>query len=104
MIRHAVKSKMVRAVLAVLGFLAVLLPAWAMTVTPVVIDLEPAGRTMTQVVTVENTFANPLPVELRIEELAFDENGARGTGNDPGDLLAFPPQALIQPGQTQAFR
>jgi fimbrial chaperone protein len=78
--------------------------ARAMTVQPVVIDLQTSGRGMTQVVTVENTFANPLPVELRIEELAFDADGAHGTGKDPGDLLVFPPQALIQPGQTQAFR
>jgi fimbrial chaperone protein len=80
------------------------LAASAMTVQPVVINLQTSGRGMTQVVTVENTFATPLPVELRVEELVFDETGARGTGKDPGDLLVFPPQALIQPGQTQTFR
>jgi fimbrial chaperone protein len=31
-------------------------------------------------------------------------NGVKGTGKDPGDLLVFPPQALIQAGQTQTFR
>lgn len=76
----------------------------AMTVQPVVLDLTTAGRTMSQVVTVENTFTNPLPVEMRVEGLQFDENGAHGDGKDPGDLLVFPPQALIQPGQTQTFR
>jgi fimbrial chaperone protein len=79
-------------------------PASAMTVQPVVLDLQTAGRGMSQVVTVENTFTSPLPVELRVEELTFDETGAHGTGKDPGDLLVFPPQALIQPGQTQTFR
>lgn len=76
----------------------------AMTVQPVVVDLQTSGRAMTQVITVENTFANPLPVELRVEELSFDESGIHSTGKDPGDLLIFPPQALIQPGQTQSFR
>jgi fimbrial chaperone protein len=76
----------------------------AMTVQPVVIDLAVGGQGMTQVLTVENTFANPLPVELRVEELSFDQDGAHGTGRDPGDLLVFPPQALIQPSQTQTFR
>jgi fimbrial chaperone protein len=76
----------------------------AMTVQPVVVDLQTSGRAMTQVITVENTFANPLPVELRVEELSFDESGIHNTGKDPGDLLIFPPQALIQPGQTQSFR
>jgi fimbrial chaperone protein len=78
--------------------------AKAMTVQPVVLDLQTAGKGMSQVVTVQNTFANPLTVELRVDELAFDENGAHATGKDPGDLLVFPPQALIQPGQTQTFR
>jgi fimbrial chaperone protein len=78
--------------------------AYAMTVQPVVINLTTSGRGMTQVVTVENTFANPLPVEMRIEELALEEAGVKGTGKDPGDLLIFPAQALIQPGQTQTFR
>jgi fimbrial chaperone protein len=79
-------------------------PATAMTVQPVVLNLSTSGRMMSQVITVENTFANPLPIEIRIQELALDENGVRGTGQDPGDLLVFPAQALIQPGQTQAFR
>jgi fimbrial chaperone protein len=76
----------------------------AMTVQPVVLDLQTSGRGMSQVVTVQNTFANPLPVELRVEELSYDVNGVKGTGKDPGDLLVFPPQALIQAGQTQTFR
>jgi fimbrial chaperone protein len=89
---------------ALFGACALPVAADAMTVQPVVLDLSTAGRGMSQVVTVENTFTNPLPVEMRIESLAFDEQGAHGTGKDPGDLLVFPPQALIQPGQTQTFR
>lgn len=78
--------------------------ATAMTVQPVVIDLKTSGREMSQVVTVENTFANPLPVELTVQELRLTDDGVAATGKDPGDLLVFPPQALIQPGQTQTFR
>ena len=77
---------------------------YAMTVQPVVVNLTTAGPGMSRVITVENTFANPLPIEMRIQELALDENGVRQTGQDPGDLLVFPQQALIQPGQTQTFR
>ncbi len=76
----------------------------AMTVQPVVINLKTSGRGMTQIVTVENTFATPLPVELRVEELVPDGDNLKPSGKDPGDLLIFPPQALIQPGQTQSFR
>jgi fimbrial chaperone protein len=87
-------------------FSAVALPAHvsAMTVQPVVIDLQTAGRDMSKIITVENTFATPLPVELTIQELKLTEDGVSLTGKDPGDLLVFPPQALIQPGQTQTFR
>lgn len=78
--------------------------ATAMTVQPVVINLATSGRGMTQVITVENTFSTPLPVELTVQELKLTEDGVSLTGVDPGDLLVFPPQALIQPGQTQTFR
>ena len=68
------------AALAILAAAAFPAPsAEAMTVQPVVVDLQVAGRGMSQVVTVENTFTNPLPVEMRIEQLSFDENGAHGT-------------------------
>lgn len=88
-------------------FCATLAPvqaAQAMTVQPVVIDLQTAGREVSQTITVENTFATPLPVELTIQELELGPDGVRQTGKDPGDLLVFPPQAIIQPGQTQTFR
>ncbi len=75
-----------------------------MTVQPVVINLITTGNGMTQIVTVENTFTNPLPVELRIDELVVDGDMLKPSGKDPGDLLIFPPQAIIQPGQTQSFR
>ncbi len=78
--------------------------AYAMTVQPVVIDLQAAGRQMSQVITVKNTFATPLPVELTIQELDLTTEGVNQTGRDPGDLLVFPPQAIIAPGQTQTFR
>ena len=77
---------------------------YAMTVQPVVIDLTTGGRGMSQVLTVENSFDKPLPVEIRIESLKLDTDGVAPTGQDPGDLAVFPPQALIQPGQRQTFR
>ncbi len=99
-----VTSKILGAVTAVALALAPIAALEAMTVQPVVVNLETFGNSMSQVITVENTFANPLPVELRVEELAFSDDGLIGTKKDSGDLLIFPPQAMIQPGQTQAFR
>ena len=90
--------------LTMFSALALPVQVTAMTVQPVVIDLQTAGREMSKIITVENTFATPLPVELTIQELKLTDDGVSLTGTDPGDLLVFPPQALIQPGQTQTFR
>lgn len=92
--------------LSILALVALLQPvaAAAMTVQPVVLNLSPGGRNMAQVVTVTNSFTYPLAVELRVEDLTVDQDGVRGAGRDSGDLLVFPPQAMIQPGQTQSFR
>jgi fimbrial chaperone protein len=90
--------------LAAVLLCATSLVADAMTVQPVVVELQTSGRGMSQTVSVENTFTNALPVELRVEDLTFGPEGLTGTGQDSGDLLVFPPQALIQPGQTQTFR
>lgn len=93
------------AAVAMFGMLAVpLYRAEAITVTPLVVDLKTSGRGMNQVVSVENTSAVAVPVRLTVQELVVEAGETHGTGKDPGDLLVFPPQALIQPGQTQTFR
>lgn len=84
--------------------LALVNPAAAMTVQPVVLDLKPTGREASATIRVENSFNSPLPIELSIQSLDFDDSGVKPTGKDTGELVAFPLQALIQPGQTQSFR
>jgi fimbrial chaperone protein len=76
----------------------------AMTVQPVVVDLSPAGRKATALVSVENTSTDPLPVELRIYEAILDANGVAVSDKPSEDLLIFPPQAIVAPGATQSFR
>lgn len=90
------------AMLAALGAPAIDLEA--MTVKPLVVDLATSGRGMNQVISVENTSATALPVELSVEELVIVGGETRMTGKDPGEVIVFPPQATIQPGQTQTFR
>lgn len=102
------KSRRVRKLtLGAFAMLAALAPtqsAIATGVQPVVIDLQTSGRQMTQVITVQNTFQTPLPVELRVQEAEYTADGIRGTGRESEDLLVFPPQAIIAPGRTQSFR
>jgi P pilus assembly chaperone PapD len=101
-----VRSLLKRFVLGLMLLASVLAPAAvnAMTVQPVVINLTTGGRGMTQVLTVTNNFSYPLAVELRVEDLVIEASGVRSTGKDSGDLVIFPPTALIRPGQTQTFR
>jgi fimbrial chaperone protein len=76
----------------------------AMTVQPVIVDLSPAGRKNTALVSVENTSSEPLPVELRVYEAVLDANGVAVSSKTSEDLLIFPPQAIVAPSATQSFR
>lgn len=77
---------------------------YAMTVSPVVIDLQTSGQRMSQVVTIENKYAKPVILEMLSQEAEYTDEGVRGTGKPTDDLLVFPPQAQIAPGGTQAIR
>jgi len=77
--------------------------ALATTVQPIVIDMTSPGNSRSQTITVENTNADRLPVEIRVEELSFTEDGVRVVGPSR-DLAVFPAQAVIPAGRTQSFR
>ncbi len=89
---------------AVLMFTLVGAIVEAMTVQPVVVDMRMAGREMSAPVRVENNGPNPLPVELRVNEMDFLPDGVRASDRLSDDLMVFPPQAIIPPGETQVFR
>lgn len=90
--------------LALLAAIGITTAVYAMTVQPVVLDLTTSGRGMSQIITVENSFEQPLPVEIKVEALELTGDAVRATGRDTGEIAVFPPQALIQPGQRQNFR
>src|SRR3546814_17049908 len=81
------------AVVAVAIAAAVSVAAYAMVVQPVVIDLTTSGRTMSQVITVENTFDQPLPVEIRLEGLDLTPARVNATGTVPAEMQVFSPHA-----------
>jgi fimbrial chaperone protein len=76
----------------------------AMTVTPVIVDLTTSGSRMSQVVTIENKYAQPITLEILTQETEYTDEGVKGTGKQTDDLLVFPPQTQIAPGGTQAIR
>lgn len=106
--RRSGGAERARGVMPVLGGLAALVVAsgvaLAMAVSPVFIELNSAGSGTAATLTVTNTFSNPLPVELRLQGLELGENGEQTLTEVEEDVLIFPPQALIAPGNTQNFR
>lgn len=78
--------------------------ATATTVSPVMVDLSTAGRGVVQNISVTNTGAGPLPVEIVITPLAPTQTGFQPSKAGTDDLLVAPPSALIPAGQTQTFR
>lgn len=96
--RSVISGSVAVLVLVVAGVVA------AMTVQPVVVDMRMSGREMSAPVRVENNGPNPLPVEVRIVETEFTPDSVRASDRPSEDIIAFPPQAIIPPGETQVFR
>lgn len=90
--------------LGVVGSLILTGVVAAMTVQPVAVDMKMIGRETSAPVRVENNGPSPLPVEVRIVETDFTEDSVRASDRLSDDIIAFPPQALIPPGETQVFR
>lgn len=80
------------------------LPALATTVSPVVIDLQSTGRGVVANISVANTGAKSLPIEVSTQALAPTATGLEAVKDSTDDLLVVPPTALIPAGQTQSFR
>lgn len=76
----------------------------AMTVQPVILDLRMGGRQMGGQIRVENTGTAPLPVEVHLLEADILPDTVKASNRTTQDLIAFPSQAIIPPGATQAFR
>lgn len=78
--------------------------ALATTVSPVMVDLQTAGRGVVANISVTNTGAGPLPVEITVTALDPTPTGFQPGNGSADDLLVAPPTALIPAGQTQTFR
>lgn len=104
-IRNAAKAiRLGSLMLAAASSLTVPIAARATTVSPVMVDLQSGGRRVVANVSVNNTGANPLPVEIVVTKLKANATGFEQTKDNAEDLLVVPPMAMIAPGQTQTFR
>lgn len=95
----------VRSALAALAALSATVGvASAMRVTPMVYTLEPSGPRSSQTVTVDNTTGRPLAIETSVVRRTIAEDGTETREPADDDFLVFPPQAVIEPNQSQALR
>jgi len=93
-------------VAACLGFAALFAgPAHATTVSPVIVDLQSSGRGVVANISVNNTGASSLPIEIHVTPLTPTATGLQpGKADSDDDLLVTPPSALVPAGTTQTFR
>lgn len=75
-----------------------------MSVSPILTDMATAGRDSRSAITVVNTGATTLPVEIAVNQMDLGENGERNLTPNDEDFLIFPPQAMIPAGASQVFR
>lgn len=80
--------------------------ALATTVSPVVLDLQTTGRGVVANISVTNTSAGPMTMEIAVVPLKPTPTGFEPAGapDSDDDLLVTPPSALIPAGKTQTFR
>lgn len=80
------------------------LPAKAMSVTPVVVEMSSTGAKSRATLQVVNDSAKQLPVEIQISRVELDANGQQKLSPAGDEFLVFPPQVMVAPGATQVFR
>ncbi len=78
--------------------------AFAYSVQPMIYTLTPSGARSTARITVTNTRAEVLNVELQPFSVTVDEAGKRAFTLAPNDFLIFPPQASIAGDKSQLMQ
>jgi len=92
------------AAVAIAALAASVVPACAMSVSPIHTEMTTTGRASRAQITVSNDSGAPLPVEAAIDSFAMDEAGGLKRTKAGDEFLVFPPQALIPAGGSQVFR
>lgn len=99
-----VRQSAARAAAFILLFSGLSSAAGAFEVAPMRMEMAPSGSGANEVITVRNTLVEPLAIEVFVTERIVAEDGTQTFPPNETDFLIFPPQAFIQPGESQAFR
>ncbi|MBB4658930.1 fimbrial biogenesis chaperone [Parvularcula dongshanensis] len=105
---HATRPSAIVRILLAAGAVMIaagsMLSAQAHSVQPMRFDLRPSGSGSQTTLTVENTRAYPITLEILVDALTFGEDGEEVLTSSEDDFLVFPPQMMIEPGKTQSVR
>ncbi|MGK7892002.1 MAG: molecular chaperone [Leptolyngbyaceae cyanobacterium] len=72
--------------------------------SPNSMTLSPNGSRATGVFQVTSTGTEPVAIEVRIYERQMDINGVEARPDAEEEFMVYPPQILLQPGETQTIR
>lgn len=89
---------------AVLAIASLPAPAWAMRVSPMVVEMTTTGTGAVARIEVQNLNSVNLPYETRVTEIHFDDKGAMTETPADDQFLVFPPQGVLAPGARQVVR
>lgn len=78
--------------------------AYALAVSPLVIDMSTGGRDGRATFTVTNDQKASVPVEIEIFRLELGIDGEKKRTPADADFVVFPPQAILKAGAAQVFR
>lgn len=95
---------MIRAFAVLCGVLAAM-PAHALSVTPITIEMAATGKQSRAVITITNPSNEVTAIEPSFQRVMISEDGTttREMGGED-NFLILPLQTLLQPGATQTFR
>lgn len=83
---------------------AVALPAWAMRVSPMVVEMETTGSNAVARIEVQNINPGNLAFQTRVFRMTIDENGKMIETPADDQFLIFPPQGVLPGGGRQVVR
>ncbi len=95
---------MLRLVAVLIGVLAAM-PAHALTVTPITLEMSAAGKQTRAVITITNSSDEVTAIEPTFDKVSLSEDGnVTREATSADNFLILPLQAMLQPGATQTFR
>lgn len=101
----AMLKRRARALLVVFAALAALAgPAWAMRVSPMVIEMDSRGANAVARIEVQNVNSGNLAFQTRIFRMEFDKDGNIVETPADDQFLVFPPQGVLPPSGRQVVR